>query len=160
MTPSQSRPSISQLISLSGRRAIVTGGASGLGLAIAERFAEAGARVMIADIDGDGAKRAAAAIDGAVASQCDVAVDESVERMLAATVAAIGGVDLLVNNAGIYPRTPLAETTGDDFGRVLDINLKGTFLCSRAAASRMVAEGRGGAIINIGSIDSLHPSAA
>ena len=164
MTPSRSQPPISDLISLEGRRAIVTGGATGLGLAIAERFAEAGAAVVLADIDGPEATKAVAALVGrgyrACAVDCDVSNDESVRRMVDTAVAEIGGVDLLVNNAGVYPKTPLAETTGADFARVLDVNLKGTFLCSREAGARMIEQGRGGGIINLGSIDSLHPSAA
>lgn len=164
MAPSASQPSIGDLISLKGRRAIVTGGATGLGLAIAGRFAEAGAAVVLANVDSPEATRAAADLVGrgyrASAVECDVSDDESVSRMVDATVREIGGVDLLVNNAGVYPKTPLAETTGADFARVLDINLKGTFLCSREAGARMIEQGRGGGIINLGSIDSLHPSAA
>ncbi len=148
---------ISDLISLEGRRAIVTGGATGLGLAIAERFAEAGAAVVLADVDGPEATRAAADLVGRGYRVSD---DESVGRMVDAAVREIGGIDLLVNNAGVYPKTPLAETTGADFARVLDINLKGTFLCSRQASIQMIEQGRGGGIINIGSIASLHPSAA
>jgi 2-dehydro-3-deoxy-D-gluconate 5-dehydrogenase len=69
-------------------------------------------------------------------------------------------VDILVNNAGIFPFAPLSEMTEADFMRVIDVNLRGVFLCTRLAAERMIEQGRGGRIVNITSIDALHPSAA
>jgi NAD(P)-dependent dehydrogenase (short-subunit alcohol dehydrogenase family) len=162
MSPRQHQP-ISELIDLTGRRAIVTGGGSGIGLAIARRLAEAGASVLIADIDGDLARATSAELKGqghsAFSAQCDVSQAESVRAMTSAAAEAMGGVDILVNNAGVYPRKPLAETTAADFAQVLAVNLTGTFLCSREAAIRMIDQRRGGSIINIGSIDSVHPSA-
>ena len=70
----------------------------------------------------------------------------------------MGGIDILVNNAGIYPRKPLDQMTGEDFERVISVNLTGTFLCSRYASEKMIAQGRGGCIINIASIEAVHPS--
>jgi 2-deoxy-D-gluconate 3-dehydrogenase len=90
--------------------------------------------------------------------RCDVSDSESVERMVRATVEAFGGVDILVNNAGIFPMLPLSDLDLETFHRVLDVNLTGLFLCTKAVSARMIAQGKGGRILNITSIDALHPS--
>ena len=135
----------------------------GIGLGIARRLHEAGADVLIADIDEQAAGEAAAELSGAgsagaLAVQVDVSNAASVERMIGSAVLDFGGVDILVNNAGIYPFMPLAEADVDIFRHVLDVNLTGLFMCTQAAAAQMVLQGRGGRIVNVTSIDALHPS--
>ncbi|HEX7059586.1 MAG TPA: SDR family NAD(P)-dependent oxidoreductase [Solirubrobacterales bacterium] len=152
-----------QLIDLAGRTAIVTGGAMGIGLGIARRLHEAGARVVVADLDPAAAEDAAEALqagraDSALALRCDVSDPESVSGMVDAAIEAFGGVDILVNNAGIFPMLPLSELDLETFKRVIDVNLTGLFLCTKAVSARMIAQGRGGRIVNITSIDALHPS--
>jgi 2-dehydro-3-deoxy-D-gluconate 5-dehydrogenase len=148
----------SDLLDLRDKVAVVTGGAAGIGLAIATRLAEAGAAVTIADRDDETAAVAVkeltergydvAAVTGDIADPADVA--RVFERA--------GDVDILVNNAGIYPFRPVLDMAPEDFERVLRVNLEGVFLCSQHAARLMVARGRGGRIINVTSIDALHPS--
>src|ERR1035437_2997625 len=99
---------ISELMNLSGKVAIVTGGAMGIGYAIASRLAEAGAKVLIADRDAAAAEAAAAKIGG-MACATDVADEAQVAAMVAKAVAEFGGVDILVNNAGIYPTKPVLD---------------------------------------------------
>ena len=153
---------IRELISLDGKRAIVTGGAMGIGYAISYRLAESGAAVLIADIDNDEAQKAVEQLVsygyGATSVHCDVSQAESVKSMVSTAVERMGGVDILVNNAGIYPRTPLPEMTPDSFEEVIAVNLKGTFLCSQEVGLRMIEKRQGGCIINIASIDAIHPS--
>ncbi|NKR23831.1 SDR family oxidoreductase [Rhodococcus hoagii] len=135
---------------LEGRRALVTGGASGIGRAIAESYVDAGARVVIADRDLTAAEDAARAMaaDGAVA--VDVANEESVENAYAAAVGAIGAVDVLVNSAGILEESLLSEMSLDMWRRTLDVDLTGIFLMCRAAVPAMIAA-RSGRIVNIAS---------
>jgi 2-deoxy-D-gluconate 3-dehydrogenase len=147
-----SRP-LAELIDLSGRTAIVTGGAMGIGRGIAERLHEAGANVVVADL-----ADAEWLGDRKLAVHADVAEAESVAAMVRAAAEAFGGVDVLVNNAGIYPFAPLAQLSESDFMRVIDVNLRGVFLCTKAAAARMIEQGRGGRIVNVTSIDAIHPS--
>lgn len=150
---------LAKLLDLSGKRAIVTGGAMGIGEAIARRLSEAGARVMIADKDGSQAAALADGLTGAGSCSADVAHAAEVDALVEKVVGEWGGVDILVNNAGIYPLAPLLDAPLETFKRILDINLVGAFLCARAAATRMVAQRTGGVIINVTSIDALHPSA-
>ncbi|MEX0675158.1 MAG: SDR family NAD(P)-dependent oxidoreductase [Gaiellaceae bacterium] len=153
-----SRP-LAELIDLSGQTAIVTGGAAGIGRGIAERLHEAGANVVIADIAEPEAIETAALLgERALAVGVDVADARSVEAMVRATIDAFGGVDVLVNNAGIYPFAPLTTMTEADFMRVIDVNLRGVFLCTKAVAQRMIEQGRGGRIVNVTSVDAVHPS--
>lgn len=164
VTVDRDHPPISELVSLSGRSAVITGGATGLGLAICRRIAEAGAQVLIADVDTEAARKSAVALAAsghqATSTHCDVTNEASVTGMVRTAVDKMGGIDILVNNAGVYPRIPLTETTADDFDRVLAVNLKGAFLCSREASRCMIEQRKGGCIINLGSIDSLHPSSS
>jgi NAD(P)-dependent dehydrogenase (short-subunit alcohol dehydrogenase family) len=146
--------SITELVSLAGRRAVVTGGARGLGAAIARRLAEAGASVLVGDIDDDGAEALAAEIGGR-ATHLDVSDGASIIAAADAAVTQLGGLDIWVNNAGIYPSTPVLEMDDDEWDRVLGINLRGTFIGSREAARRMVAAGKGGVIVNLSSAAGL-----
>lgn len=135
---------------LDGRHALITGGASGIGRAIAEAYVDAGARVVIADRDLAAAEDAARAMaaDGAVA--VDVADEESVQSAYAAAVGAIGSVDVLVNSAGILEESPLTDMSLDMWRRTIDVDLTGIFLMCRAAVPAMVAAGNG-RIVNIAS---------
>lgn len=156
-------PALAALIDLSGRTAIVTGGAKGIGCGIAERLHEAGANVVVADLDADAAERTAQALaerraDSVLAVPADVADEAAVTALFRRSVERFGGVDIVVNNAGIYPFVPVTEVDVETFRHVLDVNLVGLFLCTQAAARRMIAQGRGGSIVNITSIDALHPS--
>ena len=161
MTSKQYIP-VSELINLTPQRAIVTGGAMGIGFAISYRLAEAGATIVIVDINEEKARKASGELRdyGYKVSfvQCDVSREEEVKAMVKAVVKEMGGIDILVNNAGIYPRIPVTQTTGDDFEQVISVNLKGTFLCSREVSQRMIERGQSGCIINIASIASVHPS--
>ena len=156
------QPSIQDLIDLSGKRAIVTGGAMGIGFAIAERLAEAGAAVLIANLNTEKSAAAASKLTErgwkAASTVADVSEEVQVEAMVAAAVAEFGGVDILVNNAGIYPEKPVMESTKEDFEKVIHTNLMGAFFASKYAAKQMIAQGQGGRIINVTSIDALHPS--
>jgi 2-dehydro-3-deoxy-L-rhamnonate dehydrogenase (NAD+) len=143
-------------LELPGRVAIVTGAARGIGLAIAERLSRAGASVVIADIDEEGAAAAVERLreDGgeAVVAAADVTSPDEVGAMVERALEAFGKLDILVNNAGITGRdAPLWELTDKDWERVLGLNLTSTFYCCRAAISHM-REHRSGAIVNVASI--------
>jgi len=135
---------------LDGRVAIVTGGAKGIGRAIAERLAADGARIVIADLQG--AEEAAASLPDGVGLEVDVADEGSVARMADETVQRCGRVDILVNNAGLYaslPMRPFADIPVDEWRQVMDVNVLSMFLTCRAVVPRMPAgEGR---IVNISS---------
>jgi 2-deoxy-D-gluconate 3-dehydrogenase len=152
---------IQELINLSGKAAIVTGGAKGIGYGICCRLAEAGAKVLVADLDELTAQKAAQELVGkgwaAEAVKVDVSSEEDVKSMIAVCKEKFGSIDILVNNAGIYPPAPLAQMTEDDFERVMHVNLRSVFLTTKHAAEVMKQQG-GGKIINITSIDALHPS--
>ncbi len=144
---------------LSGRGAVVTGGGRGIGLACAHALAEAGARVVIADIDETVAAEGEAALAGAghsaVAIRLDVTDPDAVRAAAAELNDRFGGIDILVNNAGIARSGTAAEEVADEHWRnVLDVNLNGTFWCARAFGAAMLARGRG-AIVNIGSMSGF-----
>lgn len=152
-----------ELIDLTDRTAIVTGGAKGIGFGIARRLHEAGAAVVIADADATTAAQTAdelraARPDSALALHTDVSDPNRVAAMVDRTVETFGAVDILVNNAGIFPMVPLADLDLATFRRVIDVNLTGVYLCTKAVSERMIEQGTGGRIINISSIDALHPS--
>lgn len=153
---------IKELLDLSGKTAIVTGGAAGIGFGISLRLAEAGANVLIADMNAENAEKAKEELlrNGwkAEAVRADVSNEDDVRKMVEKAVDAFGGVDILVNNAGIYPSVPVINMSAADFEKVIAVNLKSVFLCTKKAAEQMIAQGRGGKIINITSIDALHPS--
>ena len=139
---------------LEGQTAIVTGGASGLGRAIALGFAREGARLVLADRDYDGAEAVAAEITAAgqqvLPVRADVARGSDVEDAVARAVERFGRIDVLVNSAGISSAAPFLEATENDFERVIQTDLKGTFFFGQAVARRMV-EQRAGSIINLAS---------
>jgi NAD(P)-dependent dehydrogenase (short-subunit alcohol dehydrogenase family) len=140
---------------LDGRIAIVTGAASGIGRAAACTLAEAGAGVAVWDRDLEGAKTVADEIRRlglrAEAFACDVADEEEIASALQSTTEAFGGVDVLVNNAGVALRAPAVELALADWDKVVAVNMTGTFLCARHAAKAMMRRG-GGAIVNLSSI--------
>ncbi len=142
------------LADLTGKRALVTGAAQGLGHAIAMLFTERGARVLLTDLDADGAAKAAAEIPGAVALGCDVTQADQVIAAVEAAVAEFGGLDIVVNNAGIEIAKPLTEHTEDDLDRLLAVNVKGVFFGIKHSVPALVASG-GGAIINMASVAGL-----
>ncbi|MEZ4552635.1 MAG: SDR family oxidoreductase [Dehalococcoidia bacterium] len=150
------RQPLEQMLRLHGKTVLVTGGAMGIGRGIAERFAEAGASVVIADIDA-GAGQAAATDIGATFVQADMSDVPSLHSLVAA-LDARGGADILVNNAGIYPFRPALEMTVEDWDRVMAVNLRGLFVLTQAFANAAVQRGAPATVVNIGSIDSFHPS--
>ena len=132
--------------------AIVTGGARGIGRAIAERYADEGARVVVADILEKEAEATASVISrGAFAVRLDVTQQASIDAMVTRVIDEAGRIDILVNNAAIFNMAPLLEVTREDWDRVFDINTKGLFFTLQAVARRMVKQGGGGKIINISS---------
>jgi NAD(P)-dependent dehydrogenase (short-subunit alcohol dehydrogenase family) len=153
---------LQELFGLEGKVALVTGGGSGIGRGAADRLAQAGATVAIADLDAARLDRAAAELSGAghrvFAITVDVAEEGSICAMVERTIERCGRLDVLVNNAGIYPVSPIAEMTVEEWDRVMAVNLRGAMLCIREGAAAMRRGGAGGSIINVSSIDSMHPS--
>jgi 3-oxoacyl-[acyl-carrier protein] reductase len=143
---------------LTGKTAIITGAGSGFGRGIALTFAREGARVLVADINGDAAASVAAEIGkAATAFAVDVGKDSEVEAMIAAGLSAWGRIDVLVNNAGItHMPTPLEQVSEDDFDRVLRVNAKSVFLTARHVVPLMKAAGAG-VILNIASTAGVSP---
>jgi D-sorbitol dehydrogenase (acceptor) len=135
---------------LEGKAALVTGGASGIGLAIAQRFAAEGASVAVLSLREGPAAEAAAAVGG-VAVTGDVSNEADVARAMRETVAALGRLDVMVNNAATIAIAPVLETSVDTWDRVMRVNLRGVFLGCREAARQMIAQGGGGRIINASS---------
>jgi 3-oxoacyl-[acyl-carrier protein] reductase len=140
---------------LHGKVAIVTGGSGALGTGIARGLAAAGAAVVLADVKVDAAQAVAAQIEAAggraLAVGCDVAARAQVEAMVSQAIEIFGGVDILVNNAAIYPLRPWTEISEEEWDRVFAVNVKGYYLCARAVYPSMQARG-GGKIVNISSI--------
>ena len=158
-SPDVSTKSISELVSLRGRTAVVTGGARGIGRAIAARLAEAGAALLIADHRGDLAVQAAAELSAqhgveAGGVEIDVRDADAVAGLAAATT-----FDIWVNNAGIYPSTAFLDIDHEEWDRVLDTNLRGMFMCCQAAGRRFVERGEGGVIVNIASTAAVKTGA-
>jgi NAD(P)-dependent dehydrogenase (short-subunit alcohol dehydrogenase family) len=156
--------SINELISLADRRAVVTGGAYGIGAAVARRLAEAGARVLIGDLDEKAAKATADEVAGTtgrqvLAAHVDAADEASLVALAGRAAVELGGIDIWINNAGIFPPGPLLDLTGDAWDAVLDVNLRGAFLGSREAARQMTEQGEGGVIVNITSTAGFRGSA-
>ena len=142
---------------LDGKVAIITGGASGIGEAGAQRFVDEGARVMVADIDGDRAAAVAARLGPTAAStRVDVSVVAEVEAMVALTVQRFGRLDIMWNNAGIASeKARIHETLEATFDRIIAVNLKGVWLGTKYALLQMLAQGEGGAIVNTASLSAL-----
>jgi NAD(P)-dependent dehydrogenase (short-subunit alcohol dehydrogenase family) len=135
---------------LKDRVAIVTGGAQGIGRAIADKLGAEGATVVVSDVNGAGAENAAAAIPGAVGLQADVSKPEDVGRMVDETVERFGKLDILVNNAAIVPFTAWDDIDFAEWRRIMEVNLDGVFLASRAASDAM-RKNDYGRIVNIAS---------
>ncbi len=152
---------LAQLYDLSGKVAVVTGGAKGIGQGIARRLAEAGASVLVVDIDAEGAQATAAGIaDGggtASSAVADLSTADGASAAVSTAVERYGRIDILVNNAGIYPMTPCLDLSEEVWDRTLDLNLKGLFFASQAAARAMSSAGHGGSIVNIASVDAFKP---
>jgi len=139
---------------LDGKIAVITGGGSGIGRAFCRRFSREGANVVVADLDGTSAQVVASAIaaegGGARAATVNVTARAEVDAMISEVLREFGQIDVLINNAGIYPVVPFWEITDDEWDRVINVNLKGTFLCSQVVARKMM-ERKAGKIINISS---------
>lgn len=147
---------------LSGKGALVTGGASGIGRAIAERFAREGARVLVADYASSGSETAGAIQAAGGQAQffhADVSDSAQVARMVDAALQFCGSIDILCNAAGILYYGTILETDEDAWARVMAINLTGTYLCCRAVLPHMIRRG-GGSIINLASTTGAHDACA
>ena len=151
--------SIPELVSLEGRAAVSTGGAHGIGLAIATRFTEAGASVLIGDLDDKAAEDAAESLSAlgrrTIGVKLDARDTDSVSRFADRAVLELGTIDIWVNNAGVYPSVPLVDMTEAQWDNVLDVNLKGSFLGAQQAAKHTINAGHGGVIVNLASTASF-----
>ena len=145
------------MFDLTRKVALVTGAGSGIGAAIAALFARQGARVVILDVNDSGDTTAAAIVSAggeAIARRCNVADADAVARTFRDVAAELGRIDILVNNAGIAHVGTIEQTTPEDLDRLYAVNVRGLFLCSRAAVGIMLPQG-GGVILNMASIASL-----
>ena len=139
---------------LKGRKAIITGAAAGIGFETARRFAAEGAQVVLSDIDGTAVDAAAGEIDGAIAITADVTDQGQIDRMVSGAIEAFGGLDIIVNNAGI-PMLGTVETLAEaDWDREIDVNLKSIYRTGRAVWPHFKSQG-GGVILNTASIAGL-----
>lgn len=135
---------------LTGKTALITGAAQGIGLAFARRYVDEGAQVVIADINIEAAQQAAQNI-GASAVAMDVSDTLSIKAGVAAAIEQLRHIDILINNAAVFTAAPLVEVTEADFVRTFDINVRGTLFTAQAVAQQMIERGRGGKIINMAS---------
>jgi len=154
-------PPLGELINLKNRRALITGGAGGIGLAAAQRLAEAGAVVTIIDNNQAKGETAVKTLQEeglqAFFISCDVSRQEEAVAAVKRACELMGGLDILVNNAGIFPVTPLNEITGGDLEHIAAVNLLGPFYFIREAVRLMIEQKQGGVIINVASVGALHP---
>ena len=143
---------------LRGKRVLISGGSSGIGLATAERFLEEGSRVFVCGVDADEVAAAVAGLAprGEISGlACDVSAEADVARLMAESTRALGGVDVLVNNAGIARRDPFLAIAPAVWDRVLEVNLRGMFLVAQAVSRHLVERGDGGVIINMSSTNGI-----
>lgn len=162
MGRAQDHPSISDMIDLSGKVALVTGGGRGFGYACTRRLAEAGASVMVVDFrdsadDDLEPLRAEGHSIGFV--RADVSIEDEVRAAVDTTITQFGRLDILINNAGVFSNHLIEDLDEEEFRRLLDINVLGTHFMTRAAAAAMRSQGQGGSIMTITSIDAIRPSA-
>ncbi|MGQ0609985.1 MAG: L-iditol 2-dehydrogenase [Paracoccaceae bacterium] len=137
---------------LEGKTALITGSARGIGLAFARTYVAEGARVAIADINIERARAAAEGLGSAAAAvEMDVSRQDGIEAGVSQTVAALGHIDILINNAAVFTAAPIVEITREDYSRVFDINVAGTLFTMQAVARHMIARAKGGKIINMAS---------
>jgi len=153
----------SALLDFSGKVVLVTGGGSGLGRGIAYRFAEAGADVVVnyfssTESASDLAAQISALGRRVATVQADVTQKDQVDSLVEKALDAFGRLDVLVNNAGIYPLSPMMDMTEEDWDRVLNSNLRSTFLCTQAVTRFMIEEKIEGAVVNIASIEAVNPA--
>jgi len=147
----------------SGKVAIITGSGRGLGRGIATRFAQAGTQVIVNYRSSEAGARAVvdeitSSGGSAFAVQADVSQKDGAVHLVEQTIAHFGQLNILVNNAGLYPLSPVVDMAEEEWDLVLDSNLRSTFLCTQAAARQMIGQGDGGAIVNIASIEGENPA--
>ena len=143
---------------LAGKGVLVCGGSSGIGLAAAQRFLEEGSRVFIAGLEPGEVAAAVAALrerGEAGGLACDVSQEAEVARLAAAAEAALGGVDVLANNAGTSRRAPFLEITAAEWDRIIAVNLRGMFLVAQAVTAQMARRGTGGVVVNMSSTNGI-----
>lgn len=162
MTVPSAGDSLASLIDLAGRTALVTGAAQGFGYACARRLSEAGAAVVLADWNAERVETAAGRLRAeggrVLALTGDVSNEADVNGMVSSAVESFGSLDVLVNNAAVYSNYLLPGLDPGEFRRILDVNVVGVHICTRAAARQMTEQGTGGSIVNITSIDAVHPT--
>src|SRR5215213_7947241 len=137
---------------------LITGGSRGIGRATVERFLEEGSRVVTCSRDAADLERTVqdlSCLGGVQGVPCDVSAADEVERLVAMAEEALGGIDILINNAGVAWEQDFLAMTPEEWDRLLNVNLRGAFLVAQAVARSMVARGRGGAIVNISSTNAL-----
>ena len=140
---------------LAGKGVLVTGGSSGIGLETVRRFVEEGSRVHLCGLAGDEVAAALSALDGPVtATTCDVSLEDDVARLVTEASAALGAIDILINNAGTASKSPFLELPVAEWDRVIAVNLRGMFLVAQAVARQMAGSG-GGTIVNMASTNAL-----
>ena len=153
-----------ELFDLSGKVAIVTGGTMGIGLGCSRRLAEAGASLVIAARGANKGEEVTKALLDAgykvAFMKCDVSQKAEVAHLVENTVKTFGRLDIMVNNAGIFPKTPIDEAEMGTWDRIIDVNVRGLFFCSRKASWQMIKQGWGGSIINIASVSAFQPQFA
>ncbi|MFI6600701.1 SDR family NAD(P)-dependent oxidoreductase [Nonomuraea sp. NPDC050536] len=140
---------------LTGKAVLISGGSSGIGEAAAARFVAEGARVFLCGVDAEQVAEVVARLGAAGGTACDVSLPGDVEALVEAAEAALGGIDVLINNAGVAWREPFLEITAEHWDRLMAVNLRGMFLVAQAVSRRMVARGTGGAIVNMASTNGL-----
>lgn len=162
MMASSTKRSLPGILDLSGKVVLVTGAGRGIGAGIADRLSEAGAAVVAADVDGASAQNTARRINErggkAIALGFDVSDQDACEKSVSKIAQQLGPIDVLVNNAGIFPFAGALNVTRELWARVIATNLSGAFFLSQSVAKNLVAAGKAGAIINIASVDAFRPT--